>query len=317
MFEYTNWTPEVIRVKEILPHNNADSLEIIMYAPNMPVVVKKGEFKEGDLAFYFPIDTLLPDLPMFSFLGDKKIVGAKRLRGQYSQGLLLPVPEGITVQEGDSLLSFFDLKKVEDEEVFRLRKQYDAEVAPKFGMPEFGVLGSHRDWSWEACEELFVTEKLHGSFFAAVFTGGKLHLKSKNVWLRDTPECPWWSALKKLDLTIFERNDGVVFMGEMVGLQKGFPYGEGGNPRLFFFDMWDGVYSDYGLTHKRLIELGLPVVPEIKVEETLYKTAEGKSLVDPTHIREGIVFTPYGGGKARSRWKIISNAYNLRKFKKG
>ena len=42
----------VQKVREILPHNNADALEIVM-VNDWQVVVKKGEFEKDQLVVYF------------------------------------------------------------------------------------------------------------------------------------------------------------------------------------------------------------------------------------------------------------------------
>ena len=70
------------------------------------VVVRKDEFKEGDLCVYFEVDSLLPPIPAFDFLketGIKTILGEDqkehsgyrlktiRLRKQISQGLAQPL----------------------------------------------------------------------------------------------------------------------------------------------------------------------------------------------------------------------------------
>jgi len=87
------------KVKELLPIENADLIELAKI-DGWQVVVKKGEFKVGDLAFYFEIDSFLPLEPEFEFLKKsslKKMLGKEglrlktiRLRGKLSQGLLLP-----------------------------------------------------------------------------------------------------------------------------------------------------------------------------------------------------------------------------------
>ena len=51
---------DVNEVKEILPHNNADSLEIVNIK-GWQVVVQKGQFVSGDLGVYFPPDSLLTE----------------------------------------------------------------------------------------------------------------------------------------------------------------------------------------------------------------------------------------------------------------
>lgn len=88
------------RVAKILPIPDADSIEIAQIN-SWKVVVKKGEFKEGELCVYFEIDSFLPMEKEFEFLrkssykkmGDLEGFRLKtlRLRGQVSQGLCLPL----------------------------------------------------------------------------------------------------------------------------------------------------------------------------------------------------------------------------------
>lgn len=88
-------------VDAIEPIEGADAIELAVVG-GWKVVTKKGEFKPGDLAVYFEIDSFLPDgVPAWQFLIDKQsrtqnnVVGHRlrtiRLRGQISQGLILPV----------------------------------------------------------------------------------------------------------------------------------------------------------------------------------------------------------------------------------
>ena len=46
------------KIQKIIPHDNADSLEIAIVS-NFPCVVRKGEFSEGDLCFYIRDDAKL------------------------------------------------------------------------------------------------------------------------------------------------------------------------------------------------------------------------------------------------------------------
>lgn len=56
------------------------------------VVVKKGDFKEGDSCVYCEIDSILPDKPEFEFLKDRKFrIKTIKLRGQVSQGICFPM----------------------------------------------------------------------------------------------------------------------------------------------------------------------------------------------------------------------------------
>ena len=94
----------VQRIKDIQPIPNADNIEVATVL-GWHCVVRKGEFKPGDLCVYFEIDSLLPMTDDFSFMKNQKpvksyvdgkeYVGYRlktiTLRGQISQGLCLPM----------------------------------------------------------------------------------------------------------------------------------------------------------------------------------------------------------------------------------
>ena len=79
-------------IKAINPIIGADKIEVATVL-GWNVVVKKGEFKVGDKALYFEIDSIVDHTnPLVSFLGDRKFrLKTITLKGQISQGLLLPL----------------------------------------------------------------------------------------------------------------------------------------------------------------------------------------------------------------------------------
>lgn len=83
----------LVKVDNITPMN-ADRLECA-HIGGWHCVVGKGEFKVGDPAVYFEVDSLLPDVAPFSemeFLRSKNFkIKTQKIRGEYSQGLLMPV----------------------------------------------------------------------------------------------------------------------------------------------------------------------------------------------------------------------------------
>lgn len=71
----SEFTCEVVEVVEILPHGNADKLEVARFKfadgtiPEYQVVVSKGDFKPGSWGVYVSDDSLAPvDKPQFEFL---------------------------------------------------------------------------------------------------------------------------------------------------------------------------------------------------------------------------------------------------------
>lgn len=83
----------LVKVEDITPMN-ADRLECA-HIGGWHCVVGKGEFSVGDPAVYFEIDSQLPDVEPFSameFLRSKHFkIKSQKIRGEVSQGLLMPV----------------------------------------------------------------------------------------------------------------------------------------------------------------------------------------------------------------------------------
>ena len=91
-------TVEVI--SEIRPHTNADALEIAIVR-GWQVVVRKGEFVQGQTVVYFEIDSWIPtEIAPFLSKGaePREYEGIKgerlrtiKLRGEISCGMILPI----------------------------------------------------------------------------------------------------------------------------------------------------------------------------------------------------------------------------------
>jgi hypothetical protein len=102
---------KVVRITEILPHKNADSLGLVEIG-GFQVVVRLEQFKVGDLAIYVEPDSIVPELPQFSFVWEKDGAGqlrvlvpedpiperyrritVRKFRKEWSEGLLMPIQE--------------------------------------------------------------------------------------------------------------------------------------------------------------------------------------------------------------------------------
>ena len=112
----------VRRIKELLPIPNADKIEVAMIDGWQCVVSKDDGFKVGDLVVYVEIDSVLPPIPEFAFMEKRKYrVKTIKLRGQVSQGLVLPMsilnshqplPE---TPEGSDVTEILGIKKYDPE----------------------------------------------------------------------------------------------------------------------------------------------------------------------------------------------------------
>lgn len=106
----------VREVEEVLPHFNADTLEIARVL-GWYVVIRKGEFKPGDYCVYVSLDTQLPEREEFEFLRSKKFkVKTIKLRGRISQGILFPLsilPSMGGVELGADVTEVIGARKIE------------------------------------------------------------------------------------------------------------------------------------------------------------------------------------------------------------
>ena len=100
------------KILNITPIPDADAIETA-HVLGWQVVIKKGEFKVGDLCCYIQIDTVVPEIEQFDFLRERKYrVRTIKLRKQISQGLIVPLPKG-KFSEGDDVTDLIGVKKYE------------------------------------------------------------------------------------------------------------------------------------------------------------------------------------------------------------
>lgn len=80
------------QIVNIQPIPDADKIEVATVLGWKVVISKADNFQIGDKVVYIEIDSKVPERPEFEFLRDRKFrVRTIRLRGQYSQGLILPI----------------------------------------------------------------------------------------------------------------------------------------------------------------------------------------------------------------------------------
>jgi|WetSurSiteA1Bulk_404760.scaffolds.fasta_scaffold00038_15 RNA ligase (TIGR02306 family) len=318
---------EVVRVyKE--PHPDADNLSIVKVF-GFTVVVRSDEWNDGDLGAYIPPDSLIDtSRPIFKFFHRGKQwerVTVKRLRGIYSQGLLVKVPDLIDV--GDDLMEFFGIEHYNPSEKWSTTT--DATKPPAILTPIYDVESWYR---FKDCmtpgEVIVVTEKIHGASCRVVWWDNKLHVGSRTTWKREDPKSVYWASLKpsyEVIEAFCKDNPGLVLYGETYGQVQNLRYGagKGDTPKVMFagFDMFDSQTASWitpvrqeGLAFK----YNLPWVPYLffgAYSDGVESLADGKSKI-PTadHIREGVVIKPFNTVRfspslGRVILKIVSNKY--------
>lgn len=301
----------VERIDQILPHPNADLLEIAKIL-GWNVIVKKGEFQPGDLCVYSEIDSIMPPKPEFEFLKDKKYkIKTIKLRGIMSQGICLPMsflPES-NYSLGEDVSEILGITKYEKQIPAQLRGRIRGNfprAIPKTdeervqNIPD--VLERHKG------KRLRIKEKIDGtsmSVFLDPETG--MHVCSRNLDLAPDHEHKWngdsyWRYANEHNLEEILKQLGgtIALQGELFG------NGIQGN-KYCLKDIQYRVFNMYDITNHKYLEndvmldavetfgLGkdflVPYLGEIELDHTvedILKLADGTSTLADIP-REGIV----------------------------
>lgn len=311
---------EVVKLGPLRPHPNADALDITKVY-DYQVITKRGNFKEGDLAVYIPIDSLVPDDERWHFLAPPpikneagevtrptppigqvpekyRIIEAKKLRGIFSQGMIMPLPPGCW-KVGDDLREVLGITKYDPS--LTLSTYGENESAPKgWVFPVYTDIVGLRRYPdiLSSEEEVVLTEKIHGANGRFVHDGERLWVGSHKSIKKQAATNLWWNVAEKLDLkTKLAQSPRKVFFGEVYGQVQDLKYGVSAGASFCCFDVFDLVTMRY-LDHEQAVEeankIGLAWVPILyrgPWKKELSSLAEGNSIL-AGHVREGFVVKP-------------------------
>jgi len=320
-------------IKEKQPIIGADKIEAVRVR-DWWVVAKKDEFQVDSPCLYFEIDSFLPVKPEYEFLlrgstpkkmlvDGKEVEGIRlktiRLKGQLSQGLALPIPDGVMGGVGDDVSDQLGVIKYEAPIPVELSGKVKG-LFPAFlqktdeeriqNMSE--ILGGY-----------YVTEKLDGSSVTFYKNQGVFGVCSRNLDLAKDGGGTQWRIAEELKLEE-KLPDGFAIQGELIGNGlQGNPYKISGQKVLFFnvYKIQNGQYLNYKDFIGFCDSLGVETVPILddsfglpNTVQELLSYAEGKSVLNPDTEREGVVIRPkveqtYKG--SRLSFKVISNKFLL------
>jgi RNA ligase (TIGR02306 family) len=319
------------KIETINPIENADNIEVAT-VKGWSVVVKKNEFKVNEDAVYFEIDSWIPK-DIAPFLCDENnpkfymgIEGARlrtvKLRGQISQGLLLPVntviEKGYNVYESEDLTELLGVYKYEI---------LSTDVSsPKGNFPSFIVKTDEERVQNMSYAKLlgtpfYLSEKLDGSSITVFWRDGQFGVCSRNLELKEDPGSKYWQVVNCYNLREKLDNLGmnIALQGELIGngIQKN-RYQLNGND-VFFFTLFDintfkkGSYHDFMTLCS---ELGVKTVPILDTDyclpedrKKLIELADGQSVLNPKTLREGFVCRNFDNTLS---FKVISNKFLLK-----
>jgi RNA ligase (TIGR02306 family) len=322
-------------ITRISPIQNADRIEVAQ-VDNWNVVVNKGIHSVGEKVIYCEIDSFLPIRPEFEFLRKssyKKMSDGSegfrlrtvKLRGQISQGLILPysilygefnvgddvsevlgivkyeppIPADLAGKVKGSFPSF--IQRTDEERIQNLTENYEEYKKFKF----------------------FASEKVDGTSGTFYVKDGEFGVCSRNLELLRTEGNTFWKLVDAYNLEENLLNFGrnIAIQGEVVGegVQKN-KYKMLGQ-KLLVYNIFDIDKYEY-LSKNEMIEmtksLNLDVVPticeEIELPQTIEEIllfAEDKSRLNPETEREGLVWVSIDSPQ-RISFKTISNKFLLK-----
>ena len=346
------------KIAEIKPIENADNIEAVR-VNGWWVVAKKDEFSINDLVVYFEIDSWIPnELAPFLSKGKEPRVfeGVKgerlrtvKLRGQISQGLILPISsvfpndandyDFITFSEGINLTDILGIKK------------WEAPIPAQLqGLMKGNFPSFIRKTDQERCQnlpEIFddldseyeLSVKLDGSSMTVYIKDGEIGICSRNLdlkvsednlentFIKVAHEQGLIDSLKEYHEMTGGRN--IAIQGELMG-----PGIQGNRENLkkhqfFLFDIWDIDSQEY--FYKELKDsfisafkvTSVPTIPNIGThmesvaslrELNCTKLEDILAFVDKVKslnhkIAEGVVFKRLDG---KFSFKCISNKFLLK-----
>lgn len=325
------------RIDSLSAIEGADLIELA-HIGGWKVVVKKGEYAEGDMVVYCEVDSWIPHelAPFLTKPGQEPkeysgVLGQRlrtvKLRGQISQGLILPLtlierelsylfddgedmsetlgilkweapPEFMPANSAGNFPSF--IPKTDQERVQNLAKQVQKWI--------------DTDTVWE------VTEKLDGSSMTVFLADGEFGVCSRNLKLKEDDNNTYWSVAKSQGLleVLGELGWDCALQGELCGPGiQGNPYGLH-EPTFFLYDMFDIQEQEYLLPGERQSTAKMFGIKHVPVHEngalladveTLLTLAEGLSVVGKKPQREGFV---YKNLETQESFKVISNKWLLK-----
>lgn len=328
------------RIRQITAMKNADRLECV-HVLGWTCVAKKEEFREGDLCVYFETDSFLPVEERFEFLrgschranirmGEGFLLKTQKIRGQLSQGLVLPItilPEGTDCQVGTDVTDILGVRKWEE----------GADAGKSIGKMPHGIPRTEelRVQSYpELLEEMkkqpyYISTKMDGTSVTMYIKDGTFGVCGRNYEYAADKACPFWDYAREHRIEEKLRENQLtelVLQGEFCGpgIQKNRLKLE--KPEWYIFTVMDLRTGErYALEEMKQLcsRLGFTMVPiEETGKELPYRTIE--EVLDrarghyPSGTRkEGIVIRPLEpvfsetvGGPLSM--KVLNNDYLLK-----
>jgi len=319
-------------IHSITPHPNPEVLRLeCAKIKEWPVVVSKGQFKNGDKVVFIEIDSIVPPTENFKFMEKQKYrVWNARFKGTPSSGLVQPLsilPNG-EYNIGDDVTSILGVLKYEKPETFINNGE------TKGGFPsslisisdELNLLSYPEALLELDGKEVVITQKMDGSSTTFIYNNSEFDACSRRLKLKEGEGFPY-QMVDKYDIKskLIQLNKNIAIQAESIGT------GLNGN-RLELKDRQLRIFRAKDLDTRNLYTwdelntlcntLNIPIVPLIdrfvfdKNIHTVeyFRQIADKQLYPNNKPAEGIVVSPiipfYSNSIGKS-WslKIINQNY--------
>ena len=307
------------KIRDLRPIEGADRIEVATINNWNVVVAKDVGHKIGDFVVYCEIDSFLPIKPEFEFLrktsfkkmGEQEGFRLKtiRMRGQFSQGLILPIkvlegpdeykigishqPQGDVLQLGpydDALVITEGVDVSKELGIVKYEPPIPAELTGvmKGNFPSFlrktdeeriqNLTDEYEEYK-KMDTKWYATEKLDGSSSTYYLSSDDFGVCSRNIDLKPSETNSFWKAAHELGIeeVLNDYKTDVSIQGELIGEGiQGNPYKLKGQTVRFFnlFDIQNQKWFSFP-DFRRWMELaGLGTVPIIDYDFKLPETIE-------------------------------------------
>jgi RNA ligase (TIGR02306 family) len=329
---------EIVKIQALTPIDGADRIELA-HVLGWQCIVKKGQFRVGDLAIYVNIDSKVPQTEYFEFMAAKSYrVKTMKMRGVISQGLLLPTKEFQceTAREGASVDDKVGVTRYSKEDNDprdsggsrdnRYRKPFPHHIVSR--TDEVRVQNVSR--MAQSKGVWWASYKMDGSSITLIhqrkwWFWHKIRICSRNFELVKDDGNQFHSAVRNskmedvvLSLVKHFKTDRIVVQGEAVGPNfNGNWHGLHESKILLFNIFVNGIRLAPENFYRVCKELNIPHCPLYKIYnqgldgvDKCLQDAQIPDYFDPTKPGEGLVFRSADGLMS---FKAVNNEYLLLK----